>query len=145
MLPHSILTFFNIILLKTLTTGLYKATASKQKSCSFDGFIAPNCRDCEKLSSLNVTDLPYIRCKECCLSDIKEDSSIKIQAFIQSDPVQKYPSLEIIYERGADPTLKLVEMDGTVKSFGIEAWTTDKLETFLLAHIGADGTVNRYS
>lgn len=52
--------------------------------------------------------------------------------------MRQFPNLEIKYERGADPEIRLLdESKQVVESLGIDNWNTDSVEEFFREHLSA--------
>lgn len=129
------------------------------EDCKLLGFTKANllCSTCDKFAQFDLTDA-YDNCKECCLKDDDDGSSLRrypkailevctckfsaypqIQAFIKSDRPSKYKNLQIKYVRGLDPIIKLLDTDGKVEDIlDIHKWDTDSVDEFLATHLAVD-------
>lgn len=55
----------------------------------------------------------------------------QVQAFVKSDLPSKFPGLEVVYQRGADPIIELLnENHDVVETLSIDKWNTDSVEEF---------------
>lgn len=56
----------------------------------------------------------------------------QVQAFVKSDLPSSFPGLEVVYQRGADPFIKLLnEQHEVVETLSIDKWNTDAIVEFL--------------
>jgi hypothetical protein len=57
-------------------------------------------------------------------------------AFVKGDMSAQFPGLSIKYLRGADPVIKLLDIDRNIQQeFGIEKWDTDTITAFLKSRL----------
>lgn len=55
----------------------------------------------------------------------------QVQAFVKSDLPSNFPGLEVVYQRGADPIIELLnENHDVVETLSIDKWNTDSVEEF---------------
>ena len=124
--------------------------------CLDHGFSSRlTCNHCDELHQFKLNDLSD-SCKQCCHSESDAETVNKqvypyarliiceckfgrypqIEAFIKSSRPKKFPGLEIRYAAGANPVIKLLNENREVQeTLGIEKWTTDTLEEFLMERL----------
>ena len=57
-------------------------------------------------------------------------------AFVKSDRPRRFPGLEIVYKRGADPVIKLMDAHGKIEEeLAVDQWDTDSVEEFLTEYL----------
>ncbi|CAG0880929.1 unnamed protein product [Cyprideis torosa] len=116
--------------------------------CSDLGFDKSSllCSSCSLLPHFDLQPLiPH--CRECCIDDgagEDGDSGVKRKyprailevSFVKSERPRRFPGLQIVYKRGADPVIKLMDAVGNIEEeLAVDQWDTDSVEEFLLEYL----------